>query len=95
MAPLPSAFSGPRPLLAPGPPPPQTTAREFASRTVTCNAVAPGFIASDMTAAIDKKYEETILKGIPLGERRAGWHAPPSSQLAPSLLLAKHPARCR
>lgn len=45
----------------------KTTAREYASRTITCNAIAPGFIASDMTAAIDKKYEETILKGIPLG----------------------------
>ncbi len=31
------------------------------------SAVAPGFIASDMTAAIDKKYEEQILRGIPLG----------------------------
>lgn len=45
----------------------KTVAREYAGRTITCNAVAPGFIASDMTAAIDKKYEEQILKGIPLG----------------------------
>ncbi|GFR41204.1 hypothetical protein Agub_g1874 [Astrephomene gubernaculifera] len=45
----------------------KTTAREFAGRSITANAVAPGFIASDMTAAIDKKYEESILKGIPLG----------------------------
>jgi 3-oxoacyl-[acyl-carrier protein] reductase len=46
----------------------KTVAREYSSRGITCNAVAPGFIASDMTAAIDKKYEEQILKGIPLGE---------------------------
>ncbi len=46
----------------------KTTAREFAGRAITANAVAPGFIASDMTAAIDSKYEEQILKGIPLGE---------------------------
>ncbi|KAG2495713.1 hypothetical protein HYH03_006313 [Edaphochlamys debaryana] len=44
----------------------KTIAREYASRNITANAVAPGFIASDMTAAIDKKYEEQILKGIPL-----------------------------
>lgn len=46
----------------------KSIAREYAGRAITCNAVAPGFIASDMTAAIDKKYEEQILKGIPLGE---------------------------
>mmetsp|Transcript_7108 Transcript_7108/g.12211 ORF Transcript_7108/g.12211 Transcript_7108/m.12211 type:complete len:285 (-) Transcript_7108:262-1116(-) len=44
----------------------KTIAREYSSRSITCNAVAPGFIASDMTASIDKKYEELILKGIPL-----------------------------
>ena len=46
----------------------KTVAREFAARGITCNAVAPGFIASDMTAAIDPKYEETILGQIPLSE---------------------------
>jgi len=45
----------------------KTVAREYSGRSITSNAVAPGFIASDMTAAIDKKYEEMILKGIPLG----------------------------
>jgi len=94
----------------------KTTAREWAARSITANAVAPGFIASDMTAvggvcgcgvcgcagrgvkggvgtwnahmpfietppttiprnhhtplhpqSIDKKYEEMILKSIPLG----------------------------
>eukprot|EP00879_Flechtneria_rotunda_P012892 GHRR01013464.1.p1 GENE.GHRR01013464.1~~GHRR01013464.1.p1 ORF type:complete len:152 (+),score=49.94 GHRR01013464.1:1455-1910(+) len=45
----------------------KTTAREWASRGITCNAVAPGFIASDMTAAIPEKYEAQILAGIPLG----------------------------
>lgn len=44
----------------------KTVAREFAGRGITCNAVAPGFIASDMTASIDKKYEDAILANIPL-----------------------------
>ena len=45
----------------------KTVAREFAGRGITCNAVAPGFIASDMTAHIDPKYEGAILAQIPLG----------------------------
>lgn len=44
----------------------KTLARELASRGITANAVAPGFIASDMTAAIDPKYEAGILASIPL-----------------------------
>lgn len=47
----------------------KTFAREFASRNITSNAIAPGFIASEMTAKIDKKYEEGILAQIPLGEQ--------------------------
>jgi 3-oxoacyl-[acyl-carrier protein] reductase len=50
----------------------KTIAREYAGRSVTANSIAPGFIASDMTAGIDKKYEEMILKGIPLGECLTG-----------------------
>ena len=46
----------------------KTFAREFASRNITSNAIAPGFIASEMTAKIDKKYEEQILAQIPLGK---------------------------
>jgi 3-oxoacyl-[acyl-carrier protein] reductase len=42
----------------------RSCAAEFASRGVTVNAVAPGFIESDMTAELD---QEPILKAIPLG----------------------------
>ncbi len=45
----------------------KTVAREFAGRNILCNAVAPGFVASDMTAALDPKYEAQIFKTIPLG----------------------------
>lgn len=45
----------------------KSVAREFSGRGITANSIAPGFIASDMTAAIDKKYEEAILANIPLG----------------------------
>ena len=49
----------------------KAVAREMASRNITVNAVAPGFIASDMTEKIDKKYEEAILASIPLGKLAA------------------------
>jgi 3-oxoacyl-[acyl-carrier protein] reductase len=43
----------------------KTVAKEMASRGITANAVAPGFIATDMTA--DLKNTDEILKFIPLG----------------------------
>lgn len=42
-------------------------ARELASRDVTVNAVAPGFIETDMTAHLDEKTREHYIKSIPLG----------------------------
>ena len=48
----------------------KVTARELASRGVTCNAVAPGFIATEMTAAISDEATAQYLKSIPL--ERAG-----------------------
>ena len=45
----------------------KTIAREIASRNVTVNAIAPGFIATDMTNALDEKVKEEHLKTIPLG----------------------------
>ena len=45
----------------------KSIAKEFASRGVTCNAIAPGFIATDMTGVLDEKLKESILKQVPLG----------------------------
>jgi 3-oxoacyl-[acyl-carrier protein] reductase len=48
-------------------------AREYASRGITVNAVAPGFIETDMTASLAGETKETFVKGIPLGRMgRAG-----------------------
>jgi 3-oxoacyl-[acyl-carrier protein] reductase len=44
----------------------KAVARELASRQVTVNAVAPGFIATDMTAAISEKVQAEMLAQIPL-----------------------------
>jgi 3-oxoacyl-[acyl-carrier protein] reductase len=41
-------------------------AQELASRNVTCNAVAPGFIATDMTAVLSPELTEKITNGIPM-----------------------------
>ena len=44
-----------------------TMARECAARGVTVNAVAPGFIASDMTAELPEEIVEGVMKNIPAG----------------------------
>jgi 3-oxoacyl-[acyl-carrier protein] reductase len=45
----------------------KSLAREVASRGITVNAVAPGFIRTDMTAALGSDVQDGILKTIPLG----------------------------
>jgi 3-oxoacyl-[acyl-carrier protein] reductase len=42
-------------------------AREVASRNITCNAVAPGFIETNMTAALSEEFKQNAVKAIPLG----------------------------
>src|SRR3979490_1616642 len=42
-------------------------AREVGSRNITCNAVAPGFIETSMTAGLGDEFKQNAVKQIPLG----------------------------
>jgi 3-oxoacyl-[acyl-carrier protein] reductase len=44
----------------------KSAARELAKRNITVNAVAPGFIETDMTAALPEKGREALLQNIPM-----------------------------
>lgn len=44
----------------------KSVAREFASRNVTCNAICPGFIQTDMTAKLPEDLKAKLLAEIPL-----------------------------
>ncbi len=45
----------------------KAVAREVATRGITANAVAPGFIETDMTAAMTDKAKQELASGIPMG----------------------------
>jgi 3-oxoacyl-[acyl-carrier protein] reductase len=46
----------------------KSIAREFSSRGITANAVAPGFIQTEMTEKLSEKAKEEIFKQIPMGK---------------------------
>ncbi|MBF0456485.1 MAG: 3-oxoacyl-[acyl-carrier-protein] reductase [Nitrospirae bacterium] len=46
----------------------KTTAKEYAKRGITANAVAPGFIKTAMTDALPEKVKEDMLSAIPIGQ---------------------------
>ena len=45
----------------------RSLARELSSRNITCNVVAPGFVDTDMTAALPDERKAAILAQVPLG----------------------------
>jgi 3-oxoacyl-[acyl-carrier protein] reductase len=45
----------------------KSLAREVGSRGITVNCVAPGFVDTDMTRALDESQRERLLASIPLG----------------------------
>lgn len=44
----------------------KSTAKELAARGVTCNAIAPGFVETDMTATLSEDLQKQMLETIPL-----------------------------
>lgn len=50
----------------------KSIAKEYGSRGIRCNAVAPGFIATEMTDALDEKTKENYLASIPLKRLGSG-----------------------
>ncbi len=49
----------------------RSLARELGSRSITVNVVAPGFVDTDMTAALPEDKKKAILAGVPLGRYAA------------------------
>lgn len=45
----------------------KTVAREFGSRNITCNAVAPGFIETDMTENLPEEFRQKVVETAPAG----------------------------
>lgn len=74
----------------------KTLAKELASRNIRVNAVAPGFIDTEMTADLPATAKEEMLKGIPLGRMGSGreiaeavlWLAGPKSSYVTGQILA-------
>jgi 3-oxoacyl-[acyl-carrier protein] reductase len=64
-------------------------ARELGSRGITVNCVAPGFIETDMTAALPEEQQKALLGQIPLGHlgkpadiaHAVAWLASPQARL--------------
>jgi 3-oxoacyl-[acyl-carrier protein] reductase len=50
----------------------KSIAKEVGSRNIRCNAIAPGYIETEMTQILDEKVKEAFMKSIPLGRMGKG-----------------------
>jgi 3-oxoacyl-[acyl-carrier protein] reductase len=50
----------------------KSIAKEYGSRSIRCNVIAPGYIETEMTHVLDEKVKENFLKNIPLGRMGTG-----------------------
>jgi 3-oxoacyl-[acyl-carrier protein] reductase len=64
----------------------KSLAREIASRNITCNVIAPGFIETDMTRALPEAQRTALLQQIPLGRLGA------AEDIASAVLYLASPA---
>ena len=51
----------------------KSVAKELASRGVTCNAIAPGFIKTEMTDALPEQAKQRLMDAIPMGTLGEPW----------------------
>ena len=72
----------------------KTTARELASRGITCNAIAPGLIETDLTADLPAAATEALTALTPLGYIGSVTTSPPPRSTSPPTRRATSPARC-
>jgi 3-oxoacyl-[acyl-carrier protein] reductase len=71
----------------------KTIAKEFGSRGITCNAIAPGFIETDMTGALPEKVVESAMAGIPIKRMGKAGRLPHSRRSSPAMRPVISPAK--
>jgi len=66
----------------------KAVAKELASRSITCNAIAPGFIKTEMTDALPEQAKQRLMDAIPMGML-----GEPMDVAEAALFLVSHAAR--